>query len=757
MTSALLYGIHDRQGAHIVPPGGWVVDTIALSENPQPTDYTALRADVNWIVRLNWGYGLTGTIPLPHQHDLMAQAAVAYVAGSKGADRFIVGNEPNHEQERPNGIYITSEHYAECFLRVRDAIKHVKPSTQVIPAPCAPYHANPVNWLDYWREMLNIIVQKGGCDGIAVHAYTRTSNLDDLTSGATMGPPLDGQHSGFYTFIDALTRVPESLRHLPAYITEFNELLPDGWHNANTGIVQRAYELVHKWNRQNGEQQIHCLVLYRWPRFDRWHIEGKQGVIDDFQQAVGRGYSSPNPGVTDQMQTFIPAIHHDTQAAPNPPDNSPLPPREWDSRLTARGVSVETPSVAPGQLFWRATKARWFSEAEAGGRHHIYVEAPAGVPFLVRWPSGHAGGQANGRGGFDAGNFPMSASLDEFSVQMDDGKPSETVRGIGMGADGNAGIHTSTLVTFELVTMPQAQQPPAQAQQPAHVPVLVHPVTDPRYRNVTQGWGERPDYYRRFTVDGVALKGHNGLDFGTPIGTMIAAVDAGRVVEVADDTDGYGLYVKLSHSWGESLYAHLRDQLVQVGEWANKGQYVGKSGNTGNSTGPHLHYGMRVAPFNRRDGWGGFTNPQPHLINAGAPLPITTREQLLALIKAAAQEFGVEWQLLASLAWAESSWNPQAVSAASAQGLTQIMPATWAEWGPRVGASDPFNPRDNLRVGAAYLAWLQRQMGGNAYKALHAYVWGIGNVLSGVTPPDEVIAYGAKIVHGRDLLKAVGA
>lgn len=106
-------------------------------------------------------------------------------------------------------------------------------------------------------------------------------------------------------------------------------------------------------------------------------------------------------------------------------------------------------------------KARWRNEQEAGGRHHIYVEALdedgqplAGIPFRVMWPSGSADSATNGRSGFDAGNFPMSKSLHEFSVQM---MPllSDRVEGIGMGADGNSGIHTSTGLTFRRVTLPQ--------------------------------------------------------------------------------------------------------------------------------------------------------------------------------------------------------------------------------------------------------------------------------------------------------------
>lgn len=125
-----------------------------------------------------------------------------------------------------------------------------------------------------------------------------------------------------------------------------------------------------------------------------------------------------------------------------------------------------------------------------------------------------------------------------------------------------------------------------------------------------------------------------------------------------------------------------------------------------------------------------------------------------AILHAAAEEFGVRPALLASLAWAESSFRPAAVSPAGAQGLCQIMPATWGEWAGRVGASDPFDARDNARVGSAYLAWLLRQLG-NEWSALAAYNWGIGNVLAGREPPAQTTTYVRSVIYGANLLEAV--
>ncbi|MCO6450703.1 MAG: peptidoglycan DD-metalloendopeptidase family protein [Caldilineales bacterium] len=128
------------------------------------------------------------------------------------------------------------------------------------------------------------------------------------------------------------------------------------------------------------------------------------------------------------------------------------------------------------------------------------------------------------------------------------------------------------------------------------------------FQRLTQGFGERPEVYRA-----LGLPGHNGIDWGMVVGTPILAVDNGKVVLVDNSPDGFGLHIKLSHSWGESLYAHLDRIDMKLNQTAKVGQRVGLSGNTGFSSGPHLHFGMRVSPYNTGDGWNGYTNPQRYL------------------------------------------------------------------------------------------------------------------------------------------------
>lgn len=140
---------------------------------------------------------------------------------------------------------------------------------------------------------------------------------------------------------------------------------------------------------------------------------------------------------------------------------------------------------------------------------------------------------------------------------------------------------------------------------------------------VTQWWGSNPEFYSQFTYDGVPLRGHNGIDFGVEPGTPLVAVDAGRVKRSSFEEGGFGNFVLLEHTWGESLYAHMTERKVGEGELVQAGQFIGPSGNTGAGTGPHLHFGIRILPYVRTDGWGGFCDPKPfmnpvHLVQSRA-------------------------------------------------------------------------------------------------------------------------------------------
>jgi murein DD-endopeptidase MepM/ murein hydrolase activator NlpD len=144
---------------------------------------------------------------------------------------------------------------------------------------------------------------------------------------------------------------------------------------------------------------------------------------------------------------------------------------------------------------------------------------------------------------------------------------------------------------------------------------------------ISQLFGQNPGFYGQYTYDGVPLRGHNAVDFAMPIGADLLAVDSGRVSQIGFDANGYGHYVVLQHNWGESLYAHMAQVGVGVGQMVASGGVIGPSGNSGSSTGPHLHFAIRIPPTNRGDGWGGFSDPLPYLNPNVYILPPSLRQE----------------------------------------------------------------------------------------------------------------------------------
>lgn len=86
---------------------------------------------------------------------------------------------------------------------------------------------------------------------------------------------------------------------------------------------------------------------------------------------------------------------------------------------------------------------------------------------------------------------------------------------------------------------------------------------------------------------------HNGIDIANTIGTPIYAVMDGTVIN-AGPAQGFGNWVVIKHAGGEvSVYGHMRDYNVSVGQQVRAGQQIAKIGNEGQSTGPHLHFEIK--------------------------------------------------------------------------------------------------------------------------------------------------------------------
>ena len=89
---------------------------------------------------------------------------------------------------------------------------------------------------------------------------------------------------------------------------------------------------------------------------------------------------------------------------------------------------------------------------------------------------------------------------------------------------------------------------------------------------------------------------HTGVDFAVPVGTDVLAVADG-IITKANWGKSYGIQIVQEvglHSKKQyCIYAHLSKVLVKAGDKVKRGQHIGESGNTGNSTGPHLHFELR--------------------------------------------------------------------------------------------------------------------------------------------------------------------
>ncbi|MBI3958513.1 MAG: transglycosylase SLT domain-containing protein [Chloroflexi bacterium] len=98
------------------------------------------------------------------------------------------------------------------------------------------------------------------------------------------------------------------------------------------------------------------------------------------------------------------------------------------------------------------------------------------------------------------------------------------------------------------------------------------------------------------------------------------------------------------------------------------------------------------------------------------------------LFRAVGEQTGIDWRLLAALAFRESRMDPLALGRDGDMGLMQILPATWDEFAPTAAAANPFDPRENVQVSAAYLVYLQDfmlQLKTNDLRwVLVAYNWG---------------------------------
>ena len=116
----------------------------------------------------------------------------------------------------------------------------------------------------------------------------------------------------------------------------------------------------------------------------------------------------------------------------------------------------------------------------------------------------------------------------------------------------------------------------------------IQPVSNKNLKQTASGYGMRIDPIYK------TAKFHAGMDFSANVGTPVYATGDGKVVKAGWES-GYGNLIKIDHGFGYvTWYAHLSKIKVRVGQKVVRGEIIGDVGNTGKSTGPHLHYEVHV-------------------------------------------------------------------------------------------------------------------------------------------------------------------
>ncbi len=295
-------------------------------------------------------------MPLPEHYSEFAAACARYVARSRGCHIWIVGNEPNHEEERPQGQLILPHDYAQAYQLCRAAIRAVSghDQDQVLVAGPAPWNATTTypgnekgDWVKYFVDVIALLADDD-CDGFSLHTYTHSLDPSQVTGDffqAASG--YQYLHNEFRSYRDFMNAIPDRFRNRPVYITEADPATRgQGWNpGANVGWVQAAYREIGTWNCDQDHQPILALILYRWPLLPdqpEWSISNRPGIIEDFKQAL-----AAEPADTYRLRLPQPV----EKAVVLEPGNLLPKDKQWAGQIAAPlGLNLRTGPTAQHQV-----------------------------------------------------------------------------------------------------------------------------------------------------------------------------------------------------------------------------------------------------------------------------------------------------------------------------------------------------------------------------------------------------------------------
>jgi len=236
-------------------------------------------------------------------------------------------------------------------------------------------------------------------------------------------------------------------------------------------------------------------------------------------------------------------------------------------------------------------------------------------------------------------------------------------------------------------------------------------------QDITSSFGYRE------SPGGIGSKYHEGVDIGGSIGDAVWSTIDGYITQ-AGWAGGYGNMVTVDNGSGiETIYAHLSKIMGYVGDYVNAGTKIGEVGSTGNSTGPHLHYGVYengVAVDPMTSNLGG---------SAGGDVASWIRQAM------AAEGVGMEnFSHLMEIAMNESggnpgainNWDSNAMAGTPSKGLMQTIQSTFDAYNP---GGNIWNPIDNARAAIRYMI---DRYGSIANTGTHGYAMGTLNASPGV-------------------------